>query len=420
MPRCNWTAGKRDAKILISALLTHANGELDDQTNVVISLNTRWEQTDLWVTRTTLQALQNLIRICNAGAILDIEDIRNSIHCCQDLEILKDTREQHNPRTHNSSKWWSFYLTLRSIDREENIQWLFPNGHEWDRRRQKRRTGITFEQPTEIYESEAANTSYQQHRGETNLREHPTQQDWLETPMISSNPFNDRGCIQNPARFFDREQILKDLLNGLSQGHNYSLIGDTQIGKSSILWRICHHIGSQELNMEPDNFIYLDMQCIHNTNEFFTALCYKLKFDQTYRGFELERNLKGQRYILCLDEIEKMTNLNNFTGEEQTELRGLSDGTDKPFALVIASRTPLPQLFPDLPERTSPLYNICSPIRLKGFSNDIAIKFINHRLQGTGVTFTEDQINELISTSQCNPAKLQNHAAHLYYTLTQE
>jgi len=238
-----------------------------------------------------------------------------------------------------------------------------------------------------------------------------------DIPMITSNPFNDIGCIQNPDHFFDREQILNELLNGLSQGYNYSLIGDTQIGKSSILWRICHHIGSQELDMEPDNFIYLDMQCVHNTNEFFTALCYKLNFDQTYRGFELKRRLSGQRYILCLDEIEKMTNKNNFSGDEQTELRGLSDGTNAPFSLVIASRTPLPQLFPDLPERTSPFYNICSPIRLKEFSHDIAIKFINHRLQETDVTFTEDQINELISTSKCHPAMLQNHAAKLYQDL---
>jgi hypothetical protein len=244
--------------------------------------------------------------------------------------------------------------------------------------------------------------------------EAPTSESVYDIPMITSNPFNDIGCIQNPDRFFDREQILNELLNGLSQGYNYSLIGDTKIGKSSILWRICHHIGSQELKMEPDNFIYLDMQCIHNTNDFFTALCSELNFDQTYRGFELKRRLRGQRYILCVDEIEKMTNTNNFSGDEQTELRGLSDGTNAPFSLVIASRTPLYQLFPDSPERTSPLYNICSPIRLKGFSHDIAIKFINHRLQGTDITFTEDQINELINKSQGNPFSLQNHAANLY------
>lgn len=268
---------------------------------------------------------------------------------------------------------------------------------------QKIKAEITGEAPT----SESFRTEYQ------------PQKDFPDIPMITSNPFNDIGCIQNPDRFFDREQILNELLNGLSQGYNYSLIGDNKIGKSSILWRICHHIGSQELKMEPDNFIYLDMQCIQDTNDFFTALCSELNFDQTYRGFELKRRLRDQRYILCLDEIEKMTNKNNFSGDEQTELRGLSDGTNAPFSLVIASRTPLYQLFPDSPERTSPLYNICSPIRLKGFSNDIAIKFINHRLQGTGVTFTEDKINELINKSQGNPFSLQNHAANLYHELNQ-
>ncbi len=133
----------------------------------------------------------------------------------------------------------------------------------------------------------------------------------------------------------------------------------------------------------------------------------------------MKRQLRGQRYILCLDEIEKMIDKNNFSGNEQTELRGLSDGTNAPFSLVIASRTPLSQLFPDSPERTSPLCNICHQFKVKPFSNQIAHNFIAHRLQDTGVTFTEDKINELINRSQGHPARLQEYAAHLYYQLTQ-
>lgn len=255
---------------------------------------------------------------------------------------------------------------------------------------------------------------------ESYLTEQQTQPDWEDTPMISTNPFNDKGCIQDPDRFFDRKPLLHELLSGLNRGCNYSLVGDTQIGKSSILWRICHHIGSEALNLERDNFIYLDMQTIHDENQFFNALCDRLKIAPPCRGFELERQLRGERYILCLDEIEKMIDRNNFSGNEQTELRGLSDGTTTPFSLVIASRTPLSQLFPDSSERTSPLYNICHPIKVTPFSDRIARDFIEHRLQDTGVTFTEDQINELINRSQGNPARLQEYAAHLYYQLTQE
>ncbi len=263
----------------------------------------------------------------------------------------------------------------------------------------------------DITEAPATNESF--------LTEHPPQQQWEDTPMISTNPFNDKGSIQDPDRFFNREPILHELLSGLSRGINYSLVGDTQIGKSSILWRICHHIGSQALNLERDNFIYLDMQTIHDENQFFNELCDLLKIDPPCRGFELKRQLRGQRYILCLDEIEKMIDKNNFSGNEQTELRGLSDGTNAPFSLVIASRTPLSQLFPDSPERTSPLCNICHQFKVKPFSNQIAHNFIAHRLQDTGVTFTEDKINELINRSQGHPARLQEYAAHLYYQLTQ-
>ena len=267
-------------------------------------------------------------------------------------------------------------------------------------------------QPADITEVPATTQSF--------LTEHSPQQQWEDTPIMSTNLFNDKGCIQDPDRFFDREPILHELLSGLSRGINYSLVGETQIGKSSILWRICHHIGSEALNLERDHFIYLDMQTIHDENQFFNELCDLLNIDPPCRGFELKRRLRGQRYILCLDEIEKMTDRNNFSGNEQTELRGLSDGTTTPFSLVIASRTPLFQLFPDSSERTSPLYNICHQIRVTPFSDRIARDFIEHRLQDTGVTFTEDQINELINRSQGNPARLQEYAARLYYQLTQE
>jgi hypothetical protein len=52
----------------------------------------------------------------------------------------------------------------------------------------------------------------------------------------------------------------------------------------------------------------LELQDIGDENEFFEALCEGLALPQTLRGWQLGRALRqrGQRYVVCLDEIEKM------------------------------------------------------------------------------------------------------------------
>jgi hypothetical protein len=235
----------------------------------------------------------------------------------------------------------------------------------------------------------------------------------------SQHPFGDRGCITDPTRFFDREEILRRMFEGLQRGCSQSLVGESQVGKSSILSMICTQ-GPQQLQLPQNAFISLDMQCISDEEDFFAALCHELDIVPICRGYELKRKLRNQRYIICLDEVEKMTHPEKFSGDERSELRGLASHPTAPFTLVIASRSPLSQLFPDSPEKTSPLANICCPINVGNFSPDIAKAFIEHRLRGTNVVFTEDQIDDLISRSQGHPARLQEYAAELYDRLTEQ
>jgi len=229
---------------------------------------------------------------------------------------------------------------------------------------------------------------------------------------IASNPFGKQGRITDPKEFFDRTDLLHKLFELLEKGSNCSLVGESEIGKSSILSMVCKW-GSERLQLSPDAFIYLNMQIIHNEEQFFQALCDELKIE-TRRGYELARALQGKRYILCIDEIEKMTSQEHFTGNERSELRGLAEGSDSPFTLVIASRSPLNELFPDSDGMTSPLYNICRRLDVKPFSHDEARDFLKHRLRGTGVSFTDSQIDQLLKNSECHPARLQNAAAELY------
>ncbi len=235
--------------------------------------------------------------------------------------------------------------------------------------------------------------------------------------VIQPNPFGDTGRITDPKRFFGREELLRQLFEDLSKGSNRSLVGEAQVGKSSILWMICK-LGPERLQLPEQAFIYIDMRNVYNEQDFFEALCDELQIEPC-RGFRLRRALRDKCYILCLDEIDIMTREERFTGDERVELCGLADGADMPFSLVTASQKPLKDLFPDSPYRTSPLAGICHQINVEPFSSDEVRRFLIHRLEGTGVSFSDNQIQQLLTESSGHPGHLQRAAAALYRRLTQ-
>jgi len=160
------------------------------------------------------------------------------------------------------------------------------------------------------------------------------------------------------------------------------------------------------------------MQVVSNEDEFFEALAEQLHLSEPLRGFRLARALRDKRYIVCLDEIEKMVNRQHFTGDERSQLRGLADGPDTPLTLVIASRSSLDTLFNDDPTQTSPLSGLCGPpLRVEPFSLSTTLAFLSQRLQGHGIQFSPEQMQTLYAQTQGHPAKLQAAAADLYRQL---
>ena len=231
------------------------------------------------------------------------------------------------------------------------------------------------------------------------------------TAQAAPNPFGRRGRIDDPAEFFGREELLRRIFEELGKGCNLSLIGEREIGKSSLLAMIKRQ-GNQKLVLSSGTILHIDMQNIHGEDDFFEALCDELTID-TCRGYKLARKLRGNRHILCLDEIEKMRR-DSFSADVRSELRGLSDGMSTPLTLVIACSTPMDELFPDKRGEVSALANICSPLDVTPFSRAEARDFLETRLRGTGVIFSDDEIAELLEQSQRHPGRLQQRAAELY------
>lgn len=224
-------------------------------------------------------------------------------------------------------------------------------------------------------------------------------------PVRNQNPFGDQGKITDPARFFDREDVLDKLFEELGAGRNVSLVGEAQVGKSSVLWQVCQQ-GPARLGRPVADFVYLDMQSLSGDEDFFDALAEELGLPGK-RGWQLKRALGARRVVLCLDEIEKMSYA-GFTREVRSQLRGLADGTDAPLTLLVASRTLIAELFEDDNQKnTSPLAPICPFLFLGPFSPDVARRFLKERSTAAGLALAETEIERVVAESGGHPGRIQ-------------
>jgi hypothetical protein len=228
---------------------------------------------------------------------------------------------------------------------------------------------------------------------------------------MSPNPFYEQGRITKSSNFFEQKALLHTIFDELGKGTNLSLVGKEKSGKSSLLYYVCH-TGAKKL--PHDGFIYLDMQIVHDEGDFFEALCDEIGIPNG-RGSKFYKALRGKKYVLCLDNIERMTN-KLFSGNERSELRGFAEGLDAPLTLLIASRFPLNELFPDSSSRDSPspLYGICLSKEMPPFSEAEVRTFIETRLRPTGLQFTEAEFEKVWQDSLGHPATVQRVARALF------
>ncbi|WP_051871218.1 nSTAND1 domain-containing NTPase [Chloroflexus sp. MS-G] len=228
------------------------------------------------------------------------------------------------------------------------------------------------------------------------------------------NPFTPlSGRITDPTRIFGRQREVQQALDYLRAGSSVAFIGDSGVGKSSLL-TLLKERAETELGRTP---ILLDMQKLHSEDDYYEALCEEAGIATVKGGRKLERALRGRRLLLLLDEIEKMT-WDGFSHNLRAELRGLAEGECAPFKLVLVARSPLDRLFPDSELNTSPLAGICQQINVKPWNNATARTFIQQRLSGTPVHFSDGEIELLVRSSNGLPLRLMQSAFNLYRTKT--
>jgi len=230
----------------------------------------------------------------------------------------------------------------------------------------------------------------------------------------SPNPFCDRGRINDPARFFDRERIVRELRQMLAAGNSVSLVGEREIGKSSLL---CYLDQTRTDWISGATVLYLDLQELLDEEDFCAEVLRGMGRDAGNRLADpreglraLRLALRRERVVLLLDEVEKLGRP-AFTQDLHDLLRALAQRPT--LTLAVASHRPLVEVFrPASP--TSPFHNIFTEKRLGPFSPEEARAFLARRLQGTGVGFAPGEAGRLVRESGGHPARLQRLAWELF------
>ena len=180
--------------------------------------------------------------------------------------------------------------------------------------------------------------------------------------QVIANPFQPlNGRIEQSEQFFNREKELRDIFEILNAGSGVELLGDRQIGKSSVLQQIKHR-ASSALTVKWET-IYLNLQKVHTEAEFYESFCEELGIANC-AGIDLNRAMRSRRVLLLLDETENLQG-NGFTREIRDRLRAFAE--DGSLRLVVTACTPLDRLFPDSKESgmTSPFQGICLQVSLR-------------------------------------------------------
>jgi transcriptional regulator with XRE-family HTH domain len=233
-------------------------------------------------------------------------------------------------------------------------------------------------------------------------------------PVIDS-PFLTMEAEQLLSQAAGRDELLRQIFEELEKGSSRSLVGEALVGKTYLLKQICKQ-GQQRLTNIED-LLYLDLRMV-NPGQFFPTLCVLLGVDPPLRGFELQRKLFGKKYVLCLDEIDRLTDKECFSSSDRDQLCGMCNGKDSELSLVVASQTELRVLFPDEPLRTSPLVNLCPTLDVSPISLKQVQVFVTNILNSLDVNFTHQQVKQLHEESMGRPRKLLDLAHHQYQEST--
>jgi hypothetical protein len=231
-------------------------------------------------------------------------------------------------------------------------------------------------------------------------------------PSSIFNPFYTSGRINDPRGFFGRAQLVREIRAELKKRSSVSLVGESQMGKSSLL----HYLYTTRAEWLPGvGLEYIDLQRVLDEGDFCETVLNRLGAEGNSLR-QLKKVLETREVILLFDEVERIAE-QDFSPRLHDLLRSLAQ--EQNFAMALVTQRPLEEVFPArTPGGVSPFHNIFTRKALGPFTEAEARAFLADRLANTPVAFTAPEVDRLLAESAivggCHPAKLQKLAKALF------
>jgi energy-coupling factor transporter ATP-binding protein EcfA2 len=236
----------------------------------------------------------------------------------------------------------------------------------------------------------------------------------VTTPSsLPPNPFVPlNGPVEDPAQFFEPHCVINNVFELLNSGSSVALIGERGMGKSSVLKAI-ERLALERLGRQA---IYLNWNLIRNEDTFWELICELIGVARCH-NLQLIRALQSRRLLLLLDEVERMAQ-QEFGAEIRSQLRGFAQ--DSSIKVVVTARVSL-----DLPNQwgkplssddnfVSPFAGLCIEERIQRWSDKMIQNYIEWRLTGNHIRFTQTEIEGIIKATQGKPEQLVQCCHKLY------
>jgi hypothetical protein len=262
----------------------------------------------------------------------------------------------------------------------------------------------------------------------------------LGVAQLLANPFTYGNPISDPRRFFGRarevEQIFGRLRN--EEFESSSVVGDRRIGKTSLLNYLADPGIRAAHGLEPErySFFYVDLQMVdegmgpeqlwrrllvlmrrHCPAPGIAGVLATLERCDRLTTFDLDELFQevddnGLHVVFLLDEFERVTGNVNFGPDFYYGLRSLM--IRHKVALVTSSRQELIELCHSEAVRSSPFFNIFANINLRLFSYADWQQMVSQSLDGTGVRFSDTEMEQVLDLAGLHPYFLQAACCMLY------
>jgi len=249
------------------------------------------------------------------------------------------------------------------------------------------------------------------------------------------DPYIVGDVVEEPKKFYGREETLADLLRALEAGNHVALYGERRIGKTSLLHQLAHRL--REMADRPGAYLYLpvflNLQMVPE-ERFFYALIraitgvarrYLTDYGQTpplsladehpegYDSLDMADDLeevleslqevtdRPVRIVLLLDEADKM---NGYDPHTQEGLRGLlMTPLGRQVKLVWSGQT----MNREWHLETSPWFNLFKhDIDLAGLEEEAAVRLIRQPVKGV-FTYDDEAVSRILHHSDRQPYIIQ-------------